>query len=118
MRISDWSSDVCSSDLNPGIEDRGRRMAVDRHREADLVALGQVERHPARFGVGREDAHRRHRPERRLGRAQKREQHQRGGETTHRPVATMERRSEEQTSGLQSIMRLSYAVFCLKTKKN
>src|SRR3546814_9688459 len=26
-------------------------------------------------------------------------------------------RSEEHTSGLQSLMRISYAVFCLKTKK-
>src|SRR3546814_7055781 len=29
-----------------------------------------------------------------------------------------EDRSEEHTSGLQSLMRISYAVFCLKTKKN
>src|SRR3546814_8234080 len=28
------------------------------------------------------------------------------------------RRSEEHTSELQSLMRISYAVFCLKTKKN
>src|SRR3546814_710358 len=30
----------------------------------------------------------------------------------------MERRSEEHTSELQSLMRISYAVFCLKKKKN
>src|SRR3546814_5529210 len=29
-----------------------------------------------------------------------------------------ERRSEEHTSELQSLMRISYAVFCLKKKKN
>src|SRR3546814_3124722 len=29
-----------------------------------------------------------------------------------------EKRSEEHTSELQSLMRISYAVFCLKTKKN
>src|SRR3546814_5755967 len=29
----------------------------------------------------------------------------------------VEYRSEEQTSELQSLMRISYAVFCLKTKK-
>src|SRR3546814_4512795 len=29
-----------------------------------------------------------------------------------------ERRSEEHTSELQSLMRISYAVFCLKTKNN
>src|SRR3546814_3441371 len=30
----------------------------------------------------------------------------------------IERRSEEHTSELQSLMRISYAVFCLKKKKN
>src|SRR3546814_1353975 len=30
----------------------------------------------------------------------------------------VERRSEEHTSELQSLMRISYAVFCLKKKKN
>src|SRR3546814_6686581 len=33
-------------------------------------------------------------------------------------VATLETRSEEHTSELQSLMRISYAVFCLKKKKN
>src|SRR3546814_2431610 len=33
-------------------------------------------------------------------------------------VATSERRSEEHTSELQSLMRISYAVFCLKKKNN
>src|SRR3546814_8669688 len=38
-------------------------------------------------------------------------------ESTHSPpVLTM--RSEEHTSELQSLMRISYAVFCLKKKKN
>src|SRR3546814_8431228 len=32
-----------------------------------------------------------------------------------RMVAIMQRRSEEHTSELQSLMRISYAVFCLKT---
>src|SRR3546814_3900854 len=35
----------------------------------------------------------------------------------HRPVETADR-SEEHTSELQSLMRISYAVFCLKKKKN
>src|SRR3546814_6491222 len=35
----------------------------------------------------------------------------------HRKLrATLRRRSEEHTSELQSLMRISYAVFCLKTK--
>src|SRR3546814_4494498 len=33
-------------------------------------------------------------------------------------VALPRRRSEEHTSELQSLMRISYAVFCLKKKKN
>src|SRR3546814_2792238 len=33
-------------------------------------------------------------------------------------VALRTRRSEEHTSELQSLMRISYAVFCLKKKKN
>src|SRR3546814_8789267 len=37
------------------------------------------------------------------------------GEDIHRIVE--ERRSEEHTSELQSLMRISYAVFCLKKKK-
>src|SRR3546814_7816968 len=35
----------------------------------------------------------------------------------HRRNATPNRRSEEHTSELQSLMRISYAVFCLKKKK-
>src|SRR3546814_14043558 len=38
------------------------------------------------------------------------------GERTHELVAHM--RSEEHTSELQSLMRISYAVFCLNTQKN
>src|SRR3546814_10295879 len=40
---------------------------------------------------------------------------QRMGET---PRGTLDRRSEEHTSELQSLMRISYAVFCLKKKTN
>src|SRR3546814_10279321 len=35
-----------------------------------------------------------------------------------RDTAALEARSEEHTSELQSLMRISYAVFCLKKKKN
>src|SRR3546814_10067606 len=38
-------------------------------------------------------------------------------EPAHCPMALVER-SEEHTSELQSLMRISYAVFCLKKKKN
>src|SRR3546814_7234937 len=52
----------------------------------------------------------------------------RQGEDRHRPASrpraepgarrAADRRSEEHTSELQSLMRISYAVFCLKKKKN
>src|SRR3546814_9859802 len=38
--------------------------------------------------------------------------------TASTPGASIARRSEEHTSELQSLMRISYAVFCLKKKKN
>src|SRR3546814_4751167 len=101
MRISDWSSDVCSSDLpahhqhrkfvregDEAFEDRG--MAADRlPRFVGIRCVGKprlplaVITHACRF----EDS----------GRA--------------------DFRSEEHTSELQSLMRISYAVFCLKKKK-
>src|SRR3546814_8100854 len=102
MRISDWSSDVCSPDL--GEERKRDRAAEDRraderkgNRHGDRPAR---DRHAAR----RDRPH----PRRRHGAA-------------GRPVGMDHRqypRSEEHTSELQSLMRISYAVFCLKKKNN
>src|SRR3546814_3136198 len=39
------------------------------------------------------------------------------GSCAARPICLTSRRSEEHTSELQSLMRISYAVFCLKKKK-
>src|SRR3546814_9835247 len=105
MRISYWSSDVCSSDRD------GERRAPERDLhgldhlldvvteigEIGLQEVGDEHRHVA--GVGDEEG----------------------------PVVDLDRvvgdaeqhgRSEEHTSELQSLMRISYAVFCLKKKKN
>src|SRR3546814_4882440 len=133
MRISDWSSDVCSSDLLVGQQahlrqvvgvraqaqralvrqrgDDGRPQARGHHEAAQAVE----ELRDARVGD-------------RLGLA--------GGEVVevfearravvdlallhrvgldHLLVSAI--RSEEHTSELQSLMRISYAVFCLKKKK-
>src|SRR3546814_3026894 len=99
MRISDWSSDVCSSDLPPAEpvdhrrqvhEAAGHRNVGDVHRPS---LVRPIDRHPAQ--QVRVDPV----PRRRL----------RG---VWPPV-----RSEEHTSELQSLMRISYAVFCLKKKK-
>src|SRR3546814_5965046 len=121
MRISDWSSDVCSSELMEGARpravhpmtseavtalclkdaldrqpvsvDRPVRADNDRNRRrcmpGDDALCGQRKRYP-----GEHECHH-HCP--------------RSGATHWR--------SEEHTSELQSLMRISYAVFCLKKKK-
>src|SRR3546814_2836330 len=105
MRISDWSSDVCSSDLVRS----AHGASADHHIRNAPAAVGR----PARSGRGTDS---RHRPVRSGLRVPRR---------TRACIAhdRMERdqratgRSEEHTSELQSLMRLSYAVFCLKKKK-
>src|SRR3546814_4175573 len=102
MRISDWSSDVCSSDLAEAaqIEEEGQ--------ENPLLALIAVEELEAEAspGLGVHQLHVAHHPAGPL-------QHVEGrGEVLARPAAAV--RSEEHTSELQSLMRISYAVFCLK----
>src|SRR3546814_9702012 len=95
MRISDWSSDVCSSDL------RGRMCAIHEHgawhRVPPRKAAGDVDH--ARQGLSGHCAF-----PWRAGLIPRR----------HRRRAAL--RSEEHTSELQSLMRISYAVFCLKKK--
>src|SRR3546814_3325580 len=117
MRISDWSSDVCSSDL-----DRGR----DRRTADPPPGPGGTRAGDDR----RRDAGRRRRLEPRLSDReghlvkQLRAGHQRYHRPRARAAASLARprrpqagRSEEHTSELQSLMRISYAVFCLKKKK-
>src|SRR3546814_2285614 len=107
MRISDWSSDVCSSDLLVGtprflrsqdIDVSPAEGALDQHEAqaqttvlvsvdgavAGVLAIADAIKPDARDAVAELKA----------------------------------RRSEEHTSELQSLMRISYAVFCLKKKKN
>src|SRR3546814_2979525 len=80
MRISDWSSDVCSSDLvgdgqlGTGIVDHAATPWACRGNRREVMAA--------------------------------------------RVSASCTMRSEEHTSELQSLMRISYAVFCLKKKTN
>src|SRR3546814_8236149 len=113
MRISDWSSDVCSSDLRhpPGLRARtggGRfRRALPRHRAgprrrsrenlADRRGRGEA------LTSGRGEGRTRWRP---------------GLQDSHVSPSDFPTRSEEHTSELQSLMRISYAVFCLKKKTN
>src|SRR3546814_4499883 len=119
MRISDWSSDVCSSDLrfrdDPVHEESA--VALDWLRKASSVTAGSsctgssrkrsesaidrlLERIDADAAIGVEET---------LARLAVR-------------LIDIGRlfdriRSEEHTSELQSLMRISYAVFCLKKKQ-
>src|SRR3546814_2114148 len=114
MRISDWSSDVCSSDLNAvaaalnlqGFTTRDNIKAAEQIATVDVQRGIQPSALPARspvtIGVG-------------------------GGTYggglgiglgTSFGLGKGKSRSEEHTSELQSLMRNSYAVFCLKKNKN
>src|SRR3546814_3851511 len=95
MRISDWSSDVCSSDLarHPGALHCAQCTSCPE--SVFLLRRGDgAFRNPdgsRRDGVG-------------------------GFASGHQSSASVSR-SEEHTSELQSLMRISYAVFCLKKTK-
>src|SRR3546814_7699306 len=122
MRISDWSSDVCSSDLTAHIEQKdaqksyegtdwskqsdrvkhvvqscfnGRRLVVFSGGAAKGADAVYQDARDIRDGGGNGSI---------IGR-----------NTFQRP---RDERSEEHTSELQSLMRTSYAVFCLKKKNN
>src|SRR3546814_8112506 len=108
MRISDWSSDVCSSDLHVQF----RRRLQRRQYAGDHLAVGQ--RLAARQRVGTAV---------RLRRVERGERGRREVFDVHRLAQAVgvarqgeAVRSEEHTSELQSLMRISYAVFCLKKK--
>src|SRR3546814_3590248 len=119
MRISDWSSDVCSSDLQALLDGSVRVSATyfhrDTHNQIDFdlgtftyaniararasgVEIGIALRPVDAFTVGANYTYTRAR--------------------NRTPGANFGHRSEERTSELQSLMRISYAVFCLKKKQN
>src|SRR3546814_6508147 len=107
MRISDWSSYVCSSDLEIRPRRfRGRGRRVRKGRRAVVRIGGPVVGARRSAGDGerqRADAGRGVRGVRQGDRARR-----------QRPARALFPRSEEHTSELQSLMRISYAVFCLK----
>src|SRR3546814_8855325 len=102
MRISDWSSDVCSSDL----DDNPIEGKMPASPCAGLViSMSRI--------VGRSRSTARRRPsETRLPTAMAD-----ASKLQETPMIAGCMRSEEHTSELQSLMRNSYGVFCLKKKK-
>src|SRR3546814_4570126 len=124
MRISDWSSDVCSSDLQAAVIADDRR---DLHVVVDHVHAGE-QRHvvveAAVVGDGLRDLQAVLLAELEVvGTVARGDVHEAGalvggGELgrQQRHVVIVAVRSEEHTSELQSLMRISYAVFCLKKK--
>src|SRR3546814_8986546 len=118
MRIGDWSSDVCSSDLRwylPG------RFPLDRALLADDagVAVGELSASASRrvcgatAGANRDVRFAMFKPSRLQ--VCNLSNHQGGVSARLQPLG-QPCRSEEHTSELQSLMRISYAVFCLKKK--
>src|SRR3546814_10318924 len=109
MRISDWSSDVCSSDL---IARKMRRTNDESYTIPENQFLAWRRSGDARYkAIGEQFLM---------------------DDSFFDPLAADQNvlpglhayshvnalcRSEEQTSELQSLMRISYAVFCLKKKK-
>src|SRR3546814_993309 len=161
MRISDWSSDVCSSDLDHRLPPRHPADAGDHARTGDLAAIKVAGSELANFEKGRTWIEQPLDPltreqlaaagvafARLFIAAQRRGGNARSQVGVQRPVmrgigakifafrldqALQDRcahecspvigcglngrwRSEEHTSELQSLMRISYAVFCLKKK--
>src|SRR3546814_2600025 len=140
MRISDWSSDVCSSDLLAVEFTRGiSEIAVDDERHERRGQIVGDARLALRIFMDRQ-AHGHieagcHVVPQHCPRDQRisQDDHEGLGLTTHdsepptvidhaeahetaAALAPPERRSEEHTSELQSLMRISYAVFRLKKK--
>src|SRR3546814_6980422 len=113
MRISDWSSDVCSSDLLRDLSHLARdlRVRVDRAllRQDLLVGL-QAERLLVLRRYGLVDQHRL--AGQRIGRAVGEIVVGAVGDERHQDQQARADRSEERTSEPQSLMRISYAVFC------
>src|SRR3546814_4424317 len=110
MRISDWSSDVCSSDLTSPTK-WSRRSDGCAH---PLIHLSETPP-TTKIAVPRNPTTARSGP--------KVPRSNRSPSTVKFSIASLRtaranqgRRSEEHTSELQSLMRISYAVFCLKKK--
>src|SRR3546814_9755082 len=115
MRISDWSSDVCSSDL--AFAGAALKIILYAVRSPSLRQRLRNQLPAVRYAIKRnETAHARTLRGAQKGFIQRLEPIAQSFE----PTLLADRinnglnRSEEHTSELQSLMRISYAVFCLK----
>src|SRR3546814_10807071 len=124
MRISDWSSDVCSSDL---VEAVFARSADSQFEQAGVAKREQRHALPA---VHRARDRRQPRDRgRRIAGGRNVQDNETALQPRHTAIADGEgigfaaagsertRRTEENTSELQTLMRNSYDVICLKKKK-
>src|SRR3546814_7571050 len=106
MRISDWSSDVCSSDLS-----RSSASAA-----AECYQNGTFRRLSKSIGIVVSEQ-----KALQLPASMHRDVNAEDGRGRDSPgdskISKFQWRSEENTSELQSLMRISYAVFCLKKKQ-
>src|SRR3546814_4486942 len=113
MRISDWSSDVCSSDLLGGEVVALKTLHLrHRHRAAQIRILTRPFDHPAPARIARDVEHRAERP---VDPVRSRLDRRRAVDALDQR-GIPRRRSGEHTSELQTLMRTSYAVSCLKKK--
>src|SRR3546814_3315070 len=113
MRISDWSSDVCSSDLPDAQAERVQQDQRDRMHPLHLADRGTGRCACLQLERGKEVAVR----QADMGDTRRHLQADRA--SGHDAVGmrrAVRERSDEHTSELQSLMRISYAVFCLNKK--
>src|SRR3546814_1714395 len=122
MRISDWSSDVCSSDLVPAPILTAWRTAGARGGTLRAEWTDRLATHDDRVEFERRTAG--HLPENDAiptaitgWLADPQKVATRRASELALDALTAAIRSDEHTSELQSLMRISYAVFCLKKKK-
>src|SRR3546814_4782841 len=105
MRISDWSSDVCSSDLAKTLKKKSDERTMGA-KSLSSVSAGAI---PPSYKRVIDTA-----PY--LSKSEEYDLSVRWRDHGDKRAADRIR-SEEHTSELQSLMRISYAVFCLKKKQ-
>src|SRR3546814_3073960 len=127
MRISDWSSDVCSSDLQAAEVAAPGQLDLLDYLGPGIDGVAAEARRRVRAGVDGGELHgaaetvERKRPRQRDHVATVDDAPAEAALALGMLVEVHARRvlrSEEHTSELQSLMRISYAVFCLKKKRN